>query len=60
MNDLAEKYLNGKKFLLKKLKLLCVKVLLIQKVTPAFCGSAFKNKGVQLCLMPLLIIFHLH
>ena len=34
----------------KKLKLLCVKVLLLIKLTPAFCGTAFKNKGVQLVL----------
>ena len=33
-----------------KLKLLCVKVLLHRKVVPAFCGTAFKNKGVQLLL----------
>ena len=33
-----------------KLKQHCEKALLERKVTPAFCGTAFKNKGVQLML----------
>ena len=33
-----------------KLKRHCVKVLLQRKIVPAFCGTAFKNKGVQLVL----------
>ena len=36
-----------KKFHQKKLKTLLEKVVLTTHLFPLFCGSAFKNKGVQ-------------
>ena len=33
-----------------KLKRRCVKGVIAEKIVPAFCGTAFKNKGVQLVL----------
>ena len=36
------------------------KGVLERKITPAFCGTAFKNKGVQLMLDGVVDYFHLH
>ncbi|MBD3272879.1 elongation factor G [Candidatus Dependentiae bacterium] len=47
---LAEKYLDGKELTVDEIKQALRKGVLNQKVTPVFCGSAFKNKGVQLLL----------
>ncbi|MFC1894849.1 elongation factor G [Candidatus Dependentiae bacterium] len=47
---LAEKYLEGTDFSVDEVKKALRKGVLLQKVTPVFCGSAFKNKGVQLLL----------
>lgn len=44
---LAEKYLDGEAYTLAEVKKALRKGVLAQEVTPVFCGSAFKNKGVQ-------------
>ncbi len=44
---LAEKYLDGEAYTLVEVKKALRKGVLAQEVTPVFCGSAFKNKGVQ-------------
>ncbi|MFI5333090.1 MAG: elongation factor G [Candidatus Babeliales bacterium] len=49
-DDLAEKYLNGEETPLDQVKKALRVGVLARKVTPAFCGTAFKNKGVQLLL----------
>ncbi len=48
--SLADKYLNGEKVSLEQVKTALRKGVISRKVTPAFCGTAFKNKGVQLML----------
>ncbi|MBT4595222.1 elongation factor G [bacterium] len=47
---LAEKYLAGEELSVKEVKAALRKGVVAQEVTPVFCGSAFKNKGVQLLL----------
>jgi elongation factor G len=47
---LAEKYLDGQSCSAEEVKAALRKGVCAQKVTPVFCGSAFKNKGVQLML----------
>ena len=47
---LAEKYLDGKPYSVEEIKLALRKGVLAQEITLVFCGSAFKNKGVQLML----------
>jgi len=47
---LAEKYLNGQEPTIDEVKNALRKGVLSREVVPAFCGSAFKNKGVQLLL----------
>ncbi|MFA5075406.1 MAG: elongation factor G [Candidatus Babeliales bacterium] len=49
-DDLAEKFLNGEEISIEKVKAAIRKGVLNQELTPMFCGSAFKNKGVQLLL----------
>ena len=49
-DDIAEKYLEGKSISVEEIKTALRKGVLAQSVTPVFCGSAFKNKGVQLLL----------
>ncbi len=49
-DELAEKYLNDQALSLEEIKTALRKGVLVQKVVPAFCGTAFKNKGVQLLL----------
>lgn len=51
---LADKYLNGEEISIPEIKQALRKGVLQRKVTPAFCGSAFKNKGVQLVLDAVL------
>jgi len=46
----AEKYLEGISITIDEIKTALRKGVLVQEVTPVFCGSAFKNKGVQLLL----------
>lgn len=47
---LAEKYLEGEEISIPEIKAALRKGVEARKVVPAFCGSAFKNKGVQLLL----------
>lgn len=47
---LAEKYLSGHELTIDEIKKAIRKGVLELKIAPAFCGSAFKNKGVQLVL----------
>lgn len=49
-DSLADRYLDGKPFTIEEVKTALRKGVLDQAVTPVFCGSAFKNKGVQLLL----------
>ncbi|HEB42018.1 MAG TPA: GTP-binding protein, partial [Candidatus Dependentiae bacterium] len=49
-DDLAEKYLNDEEVSLSEIKTGLRKGVFKQKIVPAFCGTAFKNKGVQLLL----------
>ncbi len=51
---LAEKYLEGKECSIEEIKTAIRKGVCEQEVTPVFCGSAFKNKGVQLLLDAVL------
>lgn len=47
---LADKFLNGEEISTDEIKAAIRKGVMARQVTPAFCGSAFKNKGVQLML----------
>ncbi|MCA2959699.1 MAG: elongation factor G [Silvanigrellales bacterium] len=47
---LAEKYLGGEEPTMDELKAVLRKATLSLNFTPVMCGSAFKNKGVQLLL----------
>jgi elongation factor G len=47
---LAEKYLEGKELSVTEIKSAIRKGVLRQELFPAFCGTAFKDKGVQLVL----------
>ncbi len=47
---LMEKYLEGEDLTLEELYLAARKGTLLRSLVPVFCGSAFKNKGVQLLL----------
>jgi len=45
--DLMEKYLSGDELTQEELKTALRKACLSTEITPTFCGSAYKNKGVQ-------------
>lgn len=47
---LAEKYLGGEEISIEEAKVALRKGVIDIKLVPVFCGSAFKNKGVQLML----------
>ncbi|OHA07458.1 MAG: translation elongation factor G [Candidatus Sungbacteria bacterium RIFCSPLOWO2_01_FULL_47_10] len=47
---LTEKYLEGKEISLDEIKTALRKATLAYRLIPVFCGSALKNKGVQLVL----------
>ena len=47
---LTEKFLEGKEITTEELKAVLRKCVLNYKLVPVFCGSALKNKGVQLIL----------
>ncbi len=51
---LAERYLGGEEIPVSDLKAALRKGVLERKIVPAFCGTAFKNKGVQLLLDAVL------
>jgi len=46
-DDLAMAYLEGEELTLEQLKAAARKACISMRFTPVFCGSAFKNKGVQ-------------
>jgi elongation factor G len=46
-DELTIKYLEGKEILLEELKAALRQGVLYNKVTPVFCGSSLKNRGVQ-------------
>ncbi len=48
--DMMNRYLAGEKIEVSDLKKLLRKAVIENKVFPVFCGSALKNKGVQLVL----------
>lgn len=48
--DLMEKYLEGKEFTEEEIKKALRKRTIHNEIVPVFCGSAFKNKGVQAVL----------
>lgn len=52
--DLMMKYLEGEEITQEELKLAIRKATLAVEFFPVFCGSAFKNKGVQLLLDAVL------
>jgi elongation factor G len=49
-DDLTVQYLEGKDISVDQLKFALRKAVLANKVTPIFCGSSLRNKGVQLVL----------
>lgn len=49
-DDLAEKFLNEEEISIDEIKVALRKGVIERKISLAFCGSAFKNKGVQLLL----------
>jgi len=49
-DELAERYLDGQELTTEEIKAAIRAGVLKQEVTPMFCGTAFKNKGVQLLL----------
>lgn len=49
-DNLAEKFLNEEEISIEEIKKAIRKGTVERKITPAFCGTAFKNKGVQLVL----------
>ena len=54
-DELAEKYLGGEEVTSEFLQEVLRECTLSLKVTPVFCGSAFKNKGVQSVLDAVLM-----
>jgi len=46
----ADKFLNEEPISNEEIKAAIRKGVILQKIAPAFCGTAFKNKGVQLLL----------
>lgn len=49
-DDLTVKYLEGGVFTVEELKAALRKAVLANRTTPVFCGSAMRNKGVQVLL----------
>ena len=49
-DDLTVKYLEGGAFTVEELKAALRKAVLANRATPVFCGSAMRNKGVQVLL----------
>lgn len=49
-DEVADKYLSGEEVSIDEIKKALRKGVLAREVTPAFCGTAFKNKGIQLLL----------
>jgi elongation factor G len=53
-DQFAEKYLEGHEFTVEELKAALRSATLRCKITPVLCGSAFKNKGIQILLDAVL------
>jgi elongation factor G len=53
-DELLNKYLEGEEISIDELKAAMRKAVIATKLTPVFCGTAFKNKGVQLLLDAVL------
>jgi elongation factor G len=53
-DDLTEKYLEGKDITVEELKMALRRAVIAGKATPVFCGSALRNKGIQLLLDAVL------
>lgn len=53
-DELAEKFLNEEPITVEEVKKALRAGAIARKVVPAFCGTAFKNKGVQLALDAVL------
>lgn len=51
---IADKFLNEEPVSTEDIKAAIRKGVILQKIAPAFCGTAFKNKGVQLLLDAVL------
>jgi len=49
-NALTEKFLEGKEITVEEIKAVLRKSVLGYKLVPVFCGTALKNKGVQMIL----------
>lgn len=49
-DELMNKYLEGESITVDELKVALRKAVIDNKIIPVLCGSAFKNKGVQLML----------
>ena len=49
-DELMEKYLEGTEFTEEEIKAALRKLTIDNQIVPVFCGSAFKNKGVQAVL----------
>lgn len=49
-DDLTLKYLEGEEISVEELKAALRRAVLAGKVTPVFCGSSLRNKGVQMIL----------
>lgn len=53
-DELMEKYLDGQELTLEEVKASLRKQVLDCKLFPVFCGSAYKNKGIQMLLDAVL------
>ena len=49
-DTIMDKFLKGEEILVDEIKAAVRKGTVLQKLTPVLCGSAFRNKGVQLLL----------
>jgi elongation factor G len=49
-DDLMEKFIEGKEISTSEIKSVMRRLTIANKVIPVLCGSAFKNKGVQILL----------
>jgi elongation factor G len=47
---LSERFIEGEEISIGELKMALRKGVIERKIVPAFCGTAFKNKGIQLLL----------
>ena len=53
-DDMAEKFIDGKEIALEDIKEALRKGVISREITLAFCGTAFKNKGVRMLLDAVL------